>query len=328
LKAAPAIHRIDLPTPFAVGTVNAHVIEDEPLTLVDCGPAWAPTLRALQNGLSELGYRLDDVELLLLTHQHVDHLGLARTVAEASGASVAALDVLEPIASNFESHMRDDDGAAAELMRLHGVEDSVVEVLRAVTRVNRHWGESVRIDNPLPSGAFVELRDMRLRLQHVPGHSPTDTLFIDDAHKIVFGGDHLLAHVSSNALVASGSANQPRRAHYPALLTYARSLRSTREMDISVIHTGHGEPVRDHRALIDRRLDQQESRATQILELLREQPLTAHQVAVRLWGRRALQQAYLTISEVIGHVDLLLDRGLVTEVRDETVVRFAVTEPR
>jgi hypothetical protein len=99
-------------------------------------------------------------------------------------------------------------------------------------------------------------------------------------------------------------------------------------MDISVIHTGHGEPVRDHRALIDRRLDQQESRATQILELLREQPLTAHQVAVRLWGRRALQQAYLTISEVIGHVDLLLDRGLVTEVRDETVVRFAVTEPR
>jgi glyoxylase-like metal-dependent hydrolase (beta-lactamase superfamily II) len=32
------IHRIAIPTPFAVGRVNVYLIEDEPLTLVDAGP--------------------------------------------------------------------------------------------------------------------------------------------------------------------------------------------------------------------------------------------------------------------------------------------------
>ena len=36
--AAAGIHRIAVPTPFAVGRVNVYLIEDDPLTLVDAGP--------------------------------------------------------------------------------------------------------------------------------------------------------------------------------------------------------------------------------------------------------------------------------------------------
>ena len=36
--AAAGIHRLAIPTPFAVGRVNVYLIEDEPLTLVDAGP--------------------------------------------------------------------------------------------------------------------------------------------------------------------------------------------------------------------------------------------------------------------------------------------------
>jgi hypothetical protein len=36
--AEAGIHRLSIPTPFAVGRVNAYLIEDEPLTLVDAGP--------------------------------------------------------------------------------------------------------------------------------------------------------------------------------------------------------------------------------------------------------------------------------------------------
>ena len=35
---AGGIHRLPIPTPFAVGRVNCYLIEDEPLTLVDTGP--------------------------------------------------------------------------------------------------------------------------------------------------------------------------------------------------------------------------------------------------------------------------------------------------
>jgi uncharacterized protein YycO len=66
-------------------------------------------------------------------------------------------------------------------------------------------------------------------------------------------------------------------------------------------------------------------RADKIHGLLVERPRTAYELAQALWGNVAVTQAYLTLSEVLGHVDLLLDDGrAVEEVRDG-VSRFAAT---
>ena len=55
---------------------------------------------------------------------------------------------------------------------------------------------------PLADGAELELRDRTLRVLHRPGHSPSDTVFLDDRSEIgrliLLGADHLIAHISSN----------------------------------------------------------------------------------------------------------------------------------
>jgi glyoxylase-like metal-dependent hydrolase (beta-lactamase superfamily II) len=83
------IQRLAIPTPFAVGRVNVYLIEDEPLTLVDAGPNSGTSFDVLQRGLAALGYRLEDIELVILTHQHIDHLGLVSLVARHAGAEVS-----------------------------------------------------------------------------------------------------------------------------------------------------------------------------------------------------------------------------------------------
>src|ERR687895_1630528 len=88
--AAAGIHRLAIPTPFAVGRVNVYLIDDEPLTLVDAGPNSGTSFDALQRGIAALGHTLEDIELVILTHQHIDHLGLVAIVASHSGADVAA----------------------------------------------------------------------------------------------------------------------------------------------------------------------------------------------------------------------------------------------
>jgi glyoxylase-like metal-dependent hydrolase (beta-lactamase superfamily II) len=80
------IHRIAIPTPFAVGRVNVYLIEDKPLTLVDAGPNSGTSFDELTSGLAALGHSLGDIELVILTHQHIDHLGLVSLVAQRSGA--------------------------------------------------------------------------------------------------------------------------------------------------------------------------------------------------------------------------------------------------
>ena len=58
--------------------------------------------------------------------------------------------------------------------------------------------------------------------------------------------------------------------------------------------------------------------------MLDERPLTAFEVAQRMWGNVAVTQAYLTLSEVLGHMDLLLADGRVSEEPGgDGVVRFA-----
>ena len=94
-------------------------------------------------------------------------------------------------------------------------------------------------------------------------------------------------------------------------------------MDLRVVLPGHGDPVEDHRALIDERFVMHERRADKLHGLVAERPRTAHELAQELWGNVAVTQAYLTLSEVLGHVDLLLDDGRVVEEEADGVVHFA-----
>jgi hypothetical protein len=83
--------------------------------------------------------------------------------------------------------------------------------------------------------------------------------------------------------------------------------------------------VTDHAGLIDERFRLHERRAAKIGGLIAERPRTAYEIAQELWGNVAVTQAFLTLSEVLGHVDLLIDRREVVEVEVGGVIRYEST---
>jgi hypothetical protein len=91
---------------------------------------------------------------------------------------------------------------------------------------------------------------------------------------------------------------------------------------VELVLPGHGEPITDHRALIDERFALHRRRAEKIHRLIEERPRTAYELAQALWGNIAVTQAYLTLSEVLGHVDLLLNDGRVRELERDGVTVF------
>ncbi len=313
------IHRIPVPTPFAVGRVNVYLIQDDPLTLVDAGPNSGTSFDELTTGLAALGHSLEDIELVILTHQHIDHLGLVSLVAQRSGADVAAIDVAVPFVENFQEEARKDDDFARAVMLRNGIPEDVVSALSAVSEAFRAWGARADVTRVLHDGDELRLRDRTLAVHHRPGHSPSDTVFHDRERRMLIAADHLLPHISSNPLISrppDGSTERPQ-----ALVTYMRSLEATRAMDVDLVLPGHGDPITDHRALIDERFALHRRRAGKILRLIQEQPRSAYEIAQALWGNIAVTQAYLTLSEVLGHVDLLTNDGSVAEVeRDGTSV--------
>jgi glyoxylase-like metal-dependent hydrolase (beta-lactamase superfamily II) len=318
------IHALAVPTPFAVGRVNCYLVDDDPLTLVDTGPNSGTSLTVLEGALAEHGRRIEDLERIVLTHQHIDHIGLAKILADRSGAEVCTLDALAPWLAGYAKQMEADDAFAEELMLRNGIPRDIAIALRAVTASFRAWGSAVTVTRPLAPGDELGFAGRTWQIHHRPGHSPSDTVFHDEASGDLIGGDHLIKHISSNPLLArpldgdGGDGCRPR-----ALVTYLASLRATREMDVTIVHPGHGEPITDHRTLIDERIAGHERRLRKIAGILADGPKTAFEIAQSMWGNVAVTQAFLTLSEVLGHVDLLLERGEVDEVEADGVVRYA-----
>jgi glyoxylase-like metal-dependent hydrolase (beta-lactamase superfamily II) len=317
------IHRLAIPTPFRVGPVNGYLIDDDPLTLVDVGPNWGTALAALAHAVRATGRRLEDLERIVITHQHADHLGLVGIVADRSGAEVCALEALAPVIEDFPAYADRNDELAQALMRRHGVSHDVVAVLAAVTRAHRGWGGSAPVTRRLQDGGELGFASRRFEVHHRPGHSPSDTIFFDPASGELVAGDHLIQMISSNPVVSAPLGGGER---VSALLTYMASLRATRAMAIETVLPGHGEAFGDHAALIDERFAMHERRARKIGGLIAEQPRTAHEIAHAIWGGVALTQTMLTLSEVLGHIDLLVERGEVAELEDDGVVRWTTSK--
>lgn len=207
---------------------------------------------------------------MILTHQHIDHLGLASIVAAHSGAQVAAIDAAVPFVENFSEEAQADDDFARDIMLRHGIPEDVVAALQSVSGAFRAWGARVHVTTGRCETARRSSFATAL-VHHRPGHSPTDTVFHDRERRILIA-DHLLGHISSNPMITrprDGSAERP-----PALMQYLDSLAATREMDVDLALPGHGDPI-----------------------------------TAALWGNIAVTQADLTLSEVLGHTDLLMSEG-------------------
>ncbi|MCW3010454.1 MAG: fold metallo-hydrolase [Solirubrobacterales bacterium] len=244
-------------------------------------------------------------------------------LADRSGAEVCALEALGPWLERFSENADLDDRFADAVMQRHGIPHDLRLGLRTVSGAFRGYGASARVDTLLVPGSDLTFRDRTWTVHHRPGHSPSDTVFEDAERRMLLGGDHLIGHVSSNPLVSRPLEGGDPDDRPRALRDYLASMRLTREMDLDVVLPGHGAPVTDHRKLVDDRIRMHEKRAAKILRML-DEPRTAFEVASAMWGNVAVTQAYLTLSEVLGHVDLLLERGDAVEARDEDgVTRFA-----
>jgi glyoxylase-like metal-dependent hydrolase (beta-lactamase superfamily II) len=150
---------------------------------------------------------------------------------------------------------------------------------------------------------------------HRPGHSATDTLFVDEASNDAFVGDHLLAEITSGAETTQSELAGGRRR---ALLEYLRGLQLTRATQLRTGFAGHGPVIGEPARLIDERFAFHSTRLDRIAVIVEAGAQTAFDVSRRLWSDEVAQtETVLAVWEVLGHMDILVERGTLSEHVDE-----------
>jgi glyoxylase-like metal-dependent hydrolase (beta-lactamase superfamily II) len=310
--------------PF-LGSVNVWLLEGEPLTLVDTGPLSDEALTALERELAGRGLTIEDVELLLLTHHHLDHTGLATTIRERSGARVAALDATAAWGVRYHELAAGERVFTEQLLAAHGVPQQQIDDTAPFWAHIVNSSADYETDVVLADGDTIDAGGRTFRVVHRPGHSTTDTLYVDEAANEAFVGDHLLAKITSGAEATESVL--PARGRRRALYDYLTGLRLTATMGLQTTFTGHGPVITDAAGLIDERMAFHSTRLDRVEEIVDGGASTAFEISRRLWSDEvARTQTVLAIWEVLGHLDILLARGVLQEHVDDGHHSFHPTE--
>ena len=316
-----AAEPIQLELPLAyLGSVNAWLLLGEPLTLIDTGAATDEDLAALELGLATQGVEVEQLELILLTHHHLDHSGLATTLQQRSGAKIAAHRTTASWGADYRARADAEQAFTRELMAAHGVPEDVIDSSDDFFAMILANGRPFETDLVLVDGDRVTAGDRTLRVVHRPGHSTSDTLFVDEDSDDAYVGDHLLANITSGVELMPTDAQGAERRQ--GLAEYLGNLRKTEVMPLRHCYTGHGPTITDHRALISERIAFHADRLERVRQLVQDGNQSAYDVARHLWSdETAAAQPVLVTWEVLGHLDLLVNRGAVREEIDSHGLR-------
>jgi glyoxylase-like metal-dependent hydrolase (beta-lactamase superfamily II) len=321
------VGRIPTPTPLPVGDVNAYLLFPPPgaegLTLIDTGVKTPESFEALRHAFKEFGVALEQVERILVTHAHLDHFGQARRIREISGARVYASP---SEAALMRTHFL-PSGQRSERMRAAfrrwGVPDELLVPTSGRLELARRIQDPLEVDGVVRDGDTVVAGDLRLRAIHTPGHCDGHLVFYEPDLRILFSGDHLLPDISPVPLLVF--PEDPEEPRPKSLARFLRSLERVEDLACDLVFPSHGDVIDDPRSVIAGYRLHHERRKLQMERRLRASPATPFELARRLFPKYFRTEIYLVMSEVVGHLDLLVDDGsVVLEERDGVAVARAV----
>jgi glyoxylase-like metal-dependent hydrolase (beta-lactamase superfamily II) len=299
----------------------------ESLVLVDAGWESDEGWEALVAGLDTLGASVADVRGVLGTHHHLDHVGLARRVVEASGAWFG----MHPDDADFLAAPEYCDPPTAQradrdwMRRLGATSDEIRQVMDARAATWERRRQVARADVHVGHGDLLPASGHRVRALHVPGHTPGQLCLVAEGAGLLFSGDHLLPRISPNV-------SAYHRADKDALGDFLGSLervRSVGDLEVLPAHEWRFRGVADR---ADQILAHHQTRLGELVAVVRRSPgLTAWQIAAELTWSRSWDQydGFLLLSavnETMAHLMHLVRTGSVRLVEEHATARFALTD--
>lgn len=312
---------ISVPTPFQVGRVNAYVAGE---TLVDPGPDSEEAWSTLLDGLETLGLAPEDVEQVLVTHPHPDHFGLAHRFRDV-GATICASPDAAPLMADFGARLEREQTYFTDFFQRCGLSAETAKTVTDLPSAFLPYAPDVQTDRELAVGDTISVDGTVLTVDGVEGHAIGERIFSfgADGKRQAIVGDNVLGHITPNPFLQPPPSDGGERPH--TLPAFNRSLSWLREQGHDRFLPGHGDPIENPQDRIDEILAAHERRTEQVRKLV-DGPTVPADVMHGLFEDLPVTEQFSGLSEAVGHLDVLEERGGVRQRESGDVIVYEPTD--
>ena len=275
--------------------------------LVDAGWNTDDSYDSLKAGLERMGTSVGDVQGVLVTHIHPDHFGLAGRIRAESGAWVgmhpADIELIEgryvetgPLLAAVDATLRMAGAPADETEALQQASMPILPLVVPTVP-----------DVVMADGFRPQIDGWDLRAVWTPGHTPGHLCFVDETHRILLSGDHVLPRITPNVSLLDEEGIDP-------LGDFLRSLAKVAACDVDEVLPAHEHRFVGLRDRVSALTEHHEDRFSQIEELVASGAVTAWDVAAQMhwsrpWERISGFMRRMALFEALAHLRALEELG-------------------
>jgi len=328
----PNLFKIKMPFENSpLGYINSYFINGgKKKILIDTGFNLSGSLDELKDSLGMIKIDISEITDILLTHYHIDHVGLLSNLKKAVNPKILfskkEAELLDMMFSYSETYLKN----TLDFYVKNGVDDGVIRLVKKINKMNfsSSFNGSYRLltnpDISLADDDKISVGDYSFKVILTPGHSPGHICLYEPDFKFLIAGDHILPKITPNVTLDEEDGNP--------LYDYFKSLDKIEGYDVKRVLPGHQNVFTDcHRRIQDLR-DHHLERCNEILEIAWEKELNAYQIASLLhwnvncssWDQIDPFQKCMAIGETLAHLKFLASERYIDIIeRDGKILYLA-----
>lgn len=285
------------------------IVSNDKKTLIDTGANTDESFESLNDALLSIKVNIKDMESIIITHLHIDHVGLVKRLKNMNDNLKIFIyskekESIKKLIENFEN-----EELFKEYYKSLGFTADMLKSLLYWRKDINSYLEIIKSSNTLEEGEHINIGDVSFKVIWTPGHTPGHLCLYSEKNNIIICGDHILPTITPN--LSYFMERNP-------LLDYLNSLRKIEKLNISLVLPGHEYIFNDAYKRIREIREHHNKRLEEILTILKDKELDAYQIASKIewklnttWESADPFQKYLAIGETLSHIIYLEKEGLI-----------------
>ncbi|HQL98730.1 MAG TPA: MBL fold metallo-hydrolase [Smithella sp.] len=307
-KIEKDFYQITLRMPYRLRHVNAYLfIYEGKLALFDTGLNTPQAFETLGNDLSGIGFGIEDIQHIYLTHVHSDHCSMAGVLQKRSGAQIH----LAQAAFEEYRHFR-EAGPTIKQLRIYYARQGMSQ--EQIGLVIEEYENIRGIIADFDAADFLRDKDVRefgnwkIEIISTPGHAAGHVCFFCREMKFLLSGDHVLPYIAP--VLSPDIFDEAFR----PLAAYLDSLNALKNLCVTAVYPGHGISFVDLQERIADIREHHSKRKTMVLDRVHAQPRTARDISHETLAPTLSDfDKFLALNEMIAYLKELTAEGAIKE---------------